>query len=113
MTAELSRRKDIFPRLKKLVPSLLHLPGDMRLVSPNSSHLGKRFCFLALDGALPFLSENPPMKCFQTYGSSPKDPASAPNLSALASLPAITHSDLQNESHKYRPGLRHKYSLLI
>lgn len=94
MTAELSRRK-IFPRLKKLILSLLHLPGDiMRLVSPDSSHLGKHFCFFALDGALPFQSENPPMKCFQTYGSSPKDPASTSNLSALVSLPALTYSNL-------------------
>jgi len=85
----------------------------MRLVSPDGSHLGKHFCFLALDGALPFMSENPPMKCFQTYGSSPKNPASSPNLSALVCLPAITYSDLQNECPKYRAGLRHKYSLMI
>lgn len=85
----------------------------MRLVHPDSSHLGERFCFLALDGALPFLSKNPPMKCFQTYGSSPKDPASAPNLPALVSFSAITYSDLQNESRKYRAGLRHKHPLLI
>lgn len=111
--AELSRRKEIFPRLKKLVPSHLHLPGDMRLVCPDCSRLGKHFGFPALGGALPFLGENPLMKCFQTCGSSPKDPTRAPNLSALVSPSAIICSDLQNECHKYRAGLRHKYSLLI
>lgn len=110
---ELSRKKEIFPRLKKLVPSLLCLPGDMRLVSPDSSDLSKHICSLALEGALPFLNDNPPMKCFQTCRSPPKDPASSPNLSALVSFLAITYSDLQNESRKYRAGLRHKYSVLI
>lgn len=47
MTAELPRRKEIFPRLKKLVPSLLHLPGDiMRLVSPASSNLGEHLLWM-------------------------------------------------------------------
>lgn len=104
MTSELSRSK-IFPRLEKLVPYLLCLPGDTRLVSPDSSNLDKHFCSLALEGALPFLDDNPPMKCFQTCGSPTKDPASSPNLSALVSLLAITYSDLQNESHKCRTGL--------
>lgn len=95
MTSELSRKK-IFPRLKKLVPYLLFLPGDMKLVSPDSSNLGKHFCSLALEGALPFLNDNPPMKCIQTCRSPLKDPASSPNLPALASLLTITYSDLQN-----------------
>lgn len=83
----------------------------MRLVSPDSSHSGKRFCCLALNGALPFLSENPPMKCSQTCESSPKDPAGAPNLSFPP--PAVIDSDLQNESHNHRAGLRHEHSLWI
>lgn len=114
MTSEVPRKK-IFPRLKKLVPYLLCLAADMRLVSPDSSDLGKHFCSLGLEGALPFLNENPPMKCFQTCRSPAEDPASSPNLSALVSLLAITYSYLQNKSHKYRSiyGLSNKYSQLI
>lgn len=37
-------------------------------------------------GSLLFLGENPPMKCFWTYRSSPKDPASDPNPSVWAPL---------------------------
>lgn len=83
--------------------------------SPDSSDLGKHFCSLALEGALPFLNENPPMKCFQTCRSPAEDPASSPNLSALVSLLARTYSYLQNKSHKYRSiyGLSNKYSQLI
>lgn len=63
MIEEISKRNEIFPRLRNMVPSLLHLPGDVtRLVSPESSHLGKCFCFVTLDRALPFLSENPHME---------------------------------------------------